>query len=194
MTHSKMACRGVFAVVLVLALCAVQAAAGDLLQEGDGDGGADGFAGLYHGWIVYRQGGAELEIVVELAPGPDGALVGVVDMPYYDDLTNKPLENIRVDGREIAFEYRHYSEVRGPDARYAFEAELSPDGRRLSGVFLEQRGSVPFELRRIGDPGDPRPRYEEQPLDDLGDAGDELRAAFNARRDEARLVLLLSPT
>lgn len=194
MSTLNRACGRLLVAALTFLCLAFPASAGNLLQ-GDGEGSAaERFAGLYHGQIVYAEGSAELEIILELAPGPEGELVGVVDMPYYEDLTNKPLEDFAVDGREIAFAYRHFSEIRGPDARYAFEAELSRDGRRLTGTFLEQRGRVPLELTRIGEPGDPRPAYDERPLADLADGGDALRTAFNARRDEARVILLLSPT
>lgn len=155
---------------------------------------AERFSGLYHGAILYREGGTELEIFVELAAGPDGELVGTLDMPAYADVTYKPLENFAVDGREIYFSYRHDSEVRGPDALFEFEGELSAGGDRLEGRFLESRGPIPFRLQRIGDAGDPRPRMEPRPLDDLSDGGDELRRAFNSHGDAARLVLLLSPT
>lgn len=151
------------------------------------------FSGLYHGFILYVDGGAELEILVELAPGPDGELVGTLDMPAYD-MKYKPLESFRTDGRQIHFSYRNYSEVRGPDALFEFEGELSPDGEVLAGAFLESRGDIPFRLQRIGDAGAPRPDLEEAPLSDLSDDGDELRAAFNAHADQVRLILLLSPT
>ncbi len=152
------------------------------------------FAGLYQGAILYRPGGGELEILVELGATADGELAGTLDMPAYPDVTFKPLENFRVEGREIYFNYRHDSEVRGPDALFEFEGELSADGETLSGGFLETRGRIPFELQRIGDPGAPRPELTPQPLADLTAGAAELKDAFNAHPDHARLVLLLSPT
>jgi len=151
------------------------------------------FSGLYHGYILYVDGSAELEILVELAPGPGGELVGTLDMPAYD-MEFKPLEGFRADGRQIYFSYRNFSEVRGANALFEFEGELSPDGQVLSGDFLESRGKIPFRLQRIGDAGSPRPVLEKLPLADLSDAGDELRSAFNAHPDQVRLILLLSPT
>lgn len=152
------------------------------------------FAGLYQGAILYRPGGAELEILVELGATGSGELAGTLDMPAYPDVTFKPLENFRVDGREIYFSYRHDSEVRGPDALFEFEGELSADGETLSGEFLETRGRIPFELQRIGDPGAPRPELTRQPLTDLSAGAAELKDDFNAHPDHARVVILLSPT
>jgi len=152
------------------------------------------FAGLYQGAILYRPGSTELEILVELGATAGGELAGTLDMPAYPDVTFKPLENFRVEGREISFSYRHDSEIRGPDALFAFEGELSADGQTLSGEFLETRGRIPFELQRIGDPGAPRPELIPQPVTDLSAGAAELRDAFNAHPDHARLVILLSPT
>lgn len=173
-----------------LAAAAASAPAADAAAE---RAAAERFAGLYHGHVVYRPGSAELELLVELAPGPDGRLVGTITHPGFD-LQYKPLEEFRVDGREIYFNYRHFSEVRGPDALYEFEAELSADGETLAGEFIETRGRIPFELRRLGDAGTPYPQMQPRPLTDLSDDGAELRQAFNEQRDQVRLVMLLSPT
>jgi len=48
--------------------------------------------------------------------------------------------------------------------------------------------------RRIGDPGDPRPELTRLPLADLSPDNVELVDAFNAHPEQARLVILLSPT
>lgn len=154
---------------------------------------AERFAGLWAGHVVYRPGSAELELLVELAPGPSGGLVGTITHPGFD-LQYKPLEEFRVEGRDIYFNYRHHSEVRGPNALYEFEAMLSEDGRTLAGEFIETRGRIPFELHHIGEPGTPHPEMSPRPLADLSDAGAELRKAFNEDPDQVRLVLLLSPT
>ena len=172
----------------------VSDAATDAPPGSAADLAAEDFAGLYQGAILYRPGGAELEILVELGATADGELAGTLDMPAYPDVTFKPLENLRVEGREVYFSYRHDSEVRGPDALFEFEGELAADGETLSGEFLETRGRIPFELRRIGDPGAPRPELTPQPVTDLTTGAAELADAFNAHPDHARVVLLLSPT
>jgi len=176
----------------VLPVCAEQAPEATAAAAVD-RAAAERFAGLYHGHVVYRPGSAELELIVELAPGPDGALAGTITHPGFD-LRYKPLEEFRLDGRKVYFNYRHFSEVRGPNALFEFEAELSQDGETLAGEFLETRGRIPFELHRIGEAGSPYPEMEPRPLSDLSDAGDELRDAFNEERDQVRLILLLSPT
>lgn len=187
-----------FAIFLGFALAtagAAPAAAAETTIRGKvGPAEAARFAGLYHGAILYREGGTELEIFVELAPGVGGGLAGTLDMPAYEDVTYKPLEDFAVDGRRIYFNYRHLSEVRGPDALFEFEGELAADGEVLSGDFLETRGRIPFRLQRIGDAGAERPAMVERPLADLSAGGDELRRAFNQHAGEARLLLLLSPT
>lgn len=167
---------------------------GDTVLDPEPDLAAADFAGLYQGAILYRPGGTELEILIELGATGSGELAGTLDMPAYPDVTFKPLENFRIEGREIYFNYRHDSEVRGPDALYEFEGELSADGETLSGEFLETRGRIPFELQRIGDPGAPHPELTRQPLTDLSAGAAELKDAFNAHPDHARVVLLLSPT
>lgn len=179
--------------LLLVSLAAPSVCAAEAPAAAADRAAAERFAGLYHGHVVYRPGGAELELIVELAPGPDGRLVGTITHPGFD-LQYKPLEEFRVDGRRIYFNYRHLSEVRGPDALYEFEGVLSEDGETLSGAFLEVRGEIPFELDRIGEAGSPYPEMERRPLADLSDAGDELRASFNQDRDRVRLILLLSPT
>lgn len=176
------------------AVCAAAEPRADAATEAAADrAAAERFAGLWAGHVVYRPGAAELELLIDLAPGPDGKLVGTVTHPGFD-LQYKPLEEFRVDGRDLYFNYRHHSEVRGPNALYEFEAELAEDGRTLAGEFIETRGRIPFELDRIGEPGTPHPERRPQPLADLSDAGAELREAFNQDREQVRLILLLSPT
>lgn len=157
-----------------------------------GDADPRHFAGLWDGAIYYVPGSAELEATVELGVDAEGRLVGTIDMPPFDMLYH-PLEDLRVEGAQVFFSYRRDSEVRGPNARFAFEGRLDEDGD-LVGEFLESRGRIPFRFERIGDPGDPRPVLERRPLADLSPEGGELVQAFNEDEDKARLVLLLSPT
>lgn len=149
------------------------------------------FSGLYHGAIVYRAGEMELESVVELGLDGEGRLTGTIDQPGFFEY--QPLEGVTLEGDTLRFGYRRFSEVRGPDAPFDFEATLVDGGAALEGGFLESRGRIPFRLERIGDPGTPRPQMGRRPLADLAPSGDELRDAFNADADSARLVLLLSP-
>lgn len=150
------------------------------------------FAGLWVGAIIYQPGSAELEATVELATDPEGKLVGTLDMAAFDMLYH-PLEDLRIEGSEVFFSYRRDSEVRGPNALFAFEGHVNEDGD-LVGEFLESRGRIPFRFERAGDPGTPRPELERRPLADLSPDAHELEQAFNEDEDKARLVLLLSPT
>jgi hypothetical protein len=150
------------------------------------------FSGLYQGAIVYDPGSAELEATIELGVAAGGRLAGTIDMAAFD-MVYHPLDDVRVDGREIDFSYRRFSEARGPNALFEFEGRLADDGA-LVGEFIEHRGRIPFRFERIGDAGSPRPELELRPLTDLGPEGDELRAAFNEHPDRVRLILLLSPT
>lgn len=149
------------------------------------------FAGLYHGNIVYREAEMELEALIELGVDGEGRLVGTIDQPGF--FQYQPLEDVVVEGDEIRFAYRRFSEVRGPDALFAFEGELVDGGAALEGGFLESRGRIPFRFERIGDAGDPRPEMTRRPLADLAADGAALRDAFNADADHARLVVLVSP-
>jgi hypothetical protein len=149
------------------------------------------FSGLYHGAIVYRAGEMELESVVELGLDGEGRLTGTIDQPGFFEY--QPLEGVTVEGDTLRFGYRRFSEVRGPDAPFEFEATLVDGGAALEGGFLESRGRIPFRFERIGDPGTPRPQMGRRPLADLSPSGDELRDVFNADAGSARLVLLLSP-
>lgn len=149
------------------------------------------FSGLYHGVIVYRAGEMELESVVELGLDAEGRLTGTIDQPGFFEY--QPLEDVVVDGDTIRFAYRRFSEVRGPDAPFELEGALVDGGAALEGDFLESRGRIPFRFERIGDAGTPRPEMSRRPLADLSASGDELREAFDADADSARLVLLLSP-
>ena len=149
------------------------------------------FSGLYHGNIVYREAEMELEALIELGVAGDGTLVGTIDQPGFFEY--QPLEDVVVEGDEVRFAYRRFSEVRGPNALFAFEARLVDGGAALEGDFLESRGRIPFRLERIGDAGDPRPTMGRRPVLDLAADGAELRERFNADADHARLVVLVSP-
>jgi hypothetical protein len=149
------------------------------------------FSGLYHGVIAYRPAELELECIVELGLAAAGGLAGTIDQPGYFEY--QPLAKIDVEGDEIRFVYHFFSELRGPDTEFVFEGRLVDGGAAIAGEFLDSRGRTPFRFERIGDAGDERPTMTRRPLADLAASGEELRAAFNADADGARLVLLLSP-
>jgi hypothetical protein len=150
--------------------------------------------GLWEGVIVYRPAQIELDLTVEIAADP---LVGTIDIPV-QGLKFLPLLNLKQEGSRVAFEFDRFPDKEGPEGRFEFRGELSPDGRRITGECNGRNAGVdlrlPFQLERRGDAGRERPPEVRPPLTPMSDAGDELRAAFNRDKDKIRLVLLLSPT
>lgn len=149
--------------------------------------------GLWEGAIVFSEAEREFEITVEIGRDPDGELVGTIDQRA-ERMIYHPLEYVRIDGREVAFEFRKDSERRGPDAPFPFVGELSEDGQRITGKLGEASGQIPFHLTRVGEPGSERRTFDSRPVEDLGEHGEELKAAFNQAGGDVRLVMLLSPT
>ncbi len=150
-------------------------------------------SGLWQGQIVYEPAELELEAVLELATDAQGRLVGTVDIPS-QKIRYLPLSSAEVDEDRFHVVFRWPSELRGTDAPYEFVGEVAEGGELLTGTFIEGENRNPFELRRLGPPGIPRPEVAEPPLHDLSADLGELRRAFNEDEDRVRLVLLLSPT
>ena len=174
--------RGALALAAALAVFAPRAA----------PAGVEDFAGLWRGAVVYEPAKKEIEVLVELAPGADGALAGTIDIPSFR-IEYKPLEEVRVDGREVSFLFRYHSETRGENAPFVFEGALAEGGGAITGEFTEFTGRMPFRLERIGDAFSERPAPATPPVRAMAPAGDELRAAFNRDAGDVRLLLLLSP-
>jgi hypothetical protein len=154
---------------------------------------APGPEGLWRGAILYDPGKTEIDVLVELAQAPDGRWVGTIDvLPM--GLEYQPLEDIAVEGSRVTFWFNRDSPTAGR-VESPFEGELSADGSRLEGEFVEGgKNRHPFTLERIGEAGDPRPEPRIAELHPLSAGGDELREAFNRHQDAVRVVLLLSPT
>jgi len=161
-------------------------------------------SGLWQGQIVYEPAELELDAVLELAPDAQGRLVGTVDIPS-QGIRYLPISSAEVDGDRFHVVFRWPSELRGADAPYEFVGEVAeggaeggeggaPGGKVLTGTFIEGENRNPFELRRLGPAGTPRPEVAQPPLHDLSTDLAELRQAFNEDEDRVRLVLLLSPT
>lgn len=149
--------------------------------------------GLWQGAILYDPGVTEIDVVVELAQAPDGGWAGTIDLPTLG-LQFRPLEDISVDGREVAFWFNRDSPTAGR-VESPFRGTLSEDGATMTGEFVEG-GVNPhrFELERIGEPGDERPAPVTSELHPLSAEPEELRDAFNRHEDAVRVVMLLSPT
>lgn len=150
-------------------------------------------AGLWQGAILYQPGVLEIEVVVELAQGPDGRWAGTIDvLPM--NLEYQPLEHISVEGSRVTFRFNRRSPTAGL-VESPFEGELSADGSVLRGDFIEGgQNRHAFVLKRIAEAGEPRPEPRTAELQPLSAGAEELRAAFNRHEDAVRVVLLLSPT
>lgn len=149
--------------------------------------------GLWRGVIAYDPGRVEIDVLVELARGPEGDWAGTIDVPAHR-IEYHPLEDVSVDGSRVTFWFNRQSPSAGR-VESPFRGEISPDGTIISGEFVEAgRNHHRFELQRIGDAGDPRPEPELSPVHPVSEDLAELRDAFNRHRDAVRVVLLLSPT
>ena len=149
--------------------------------------------GLWEGEIFINRGWLEVELLVELFQGGPAGWAGSADLPT-QGLQFVPLSAISVDRPRISFEIHRPAEggVAAVDVR--FEGELSADGRKIAGKFLEEGKAFEFALQRIGEAGMDRPAPVSPELRLLSDRGEELRELFNRDQDKLRLVLLLSPT
>jgi hypothetical protein len=150
--------------------------------------------GLWQGLIVYKPAELEVDVTVELARTPQGALAGTIDIPN-QKLAYQPLSDVRVEGDAVSFVLSRYSIHTKSTVVSPFHGTLSADGREIRGEFVEGgQNHVPFALRRAGEAGGERQAPPAPPLTVLAAAGDELKAAFNRDAGKVRLVLLVSPT
>lgn len=149
--------------------------------------------GLWEGVIFIRRGWLEVELTVELMQGAEAGWAGNADLPT-QGLQFVPLSQVAVDGRKVSFEIHRPADGAKAALDNRFEAELSEDGRMISGKFLEEGKAFDFALERIGEAGMERPVPAHPGLELLADRGDELKALFNREQDKLRLVILLSPT
>jgi hypothetical protein len=151
--------------------------------------------GLWQGEIAFLPEQAELDIVVEIAPGHPP--VGTIDFPIML-LKFNPLQNLKVEGSSASFEFDRQIDQPDPNDIFKFRGEVSTDGQTMTGKFVGRYSGLdldlPFTLHRIGDAGSVRPPLTQRAVTTISDSGEELKAAFNRDRDKVRLVLLLSPT
>jgi pimeloyl-ACP methyl ester carboxylesterase len=149
--------------------------------------------GLWEGEIFIQRGWLEVELLVELFQGGPAGWAGNADLPT-QGLQFVPLIAISVARPKVSFEIHRPAEggVAAVDVR--FEGELSADGHKIAGKFLEEGKTFDFALQRIGEAGIDRPAPAAPGLRLLSDRGEELRELFNRDQDKLRMVVMLSPT
>lgn len=136
--------------------------------------------GLWVGALVMDPARFEVDLVVELERDPEAGWSGSLLQPVSG--TGGPLQDVRVDGRDVAFVYRDET------GASSFRGELSPDGERLAGKMKEGEQLYDFYFQRR------QAMPEPSPLVDLVGDNRPLIDRFNADRGKVRLVVALSPT
>jgi hypothetical protein len=158
---------------------------------------AAGLDGLWEGLMVFRPAEVEIEFAVEIARAADGRLVGTIDVPN-QQLLFHPLDRVALDGRKGEFAFTWFVPHAQQNVSTTFTGALTGDGKSFAGTLVESDApetSIPFSMKRLGDPGTPRKETKQGTLLPLSPAAPvELKEAFNRDAGKTRLVMLLSPT
>ncbi|HXO20080.1 MAG TPA: hypothetical protein VOA87_09170 [Thermoanaerobaculia bacterium] len=150
--------------------------------------------GLWQGLLMYKPAELEVDVIVELAKDAKGAWVGTLDLPN-QNLKFHPLENIRIDGSAVYFEFNRFAQKAQVMVETPFTGTLSADGKTISGDFFEgKKNHLALTLKKVGEAGTERTEAPRAPVTNLSDDYHELKARFNADAGKVRLILLLSPT
>lgn len=139
------------------------------------------FEGSWEGAVVYAPGEFEVDFSLAIAHGSEGAWTGTVTIPFLR-IENAPLQNIKVSGSEVSFDY--------VDARSSrtFVGTLDESGRVIRGTSSAETSKAPFEIERTS------PRQAVRPaLNVLSATGQELLDLFNQEQDKVRLLVILAP-
>jgi hypothetical protein len=150
--------------------------------------------GLWKGTLIYKPAELEADVVVEIARAASGKWVGTLDL-LNQNLKFQPLDNVRVDGSTVSFEYNRFAKKAQVMVETPITGTVSADGSTITADFFEgKKNHVPLTLTRIGGAGSERPEPRKAEVHPLADSGEELRAQFNRDAGKTRLLLLLSPT
>lgn len=138
--------------------------------------------GRWEGVIVVDSAELEVDFVVAVEAGENGALAGTINFPTQGpELT--PLEELSTTpAGDVFFASRDANDVVA-----MFNGVLSPDGSEVAGDITEQGQVRPFSMRRATG------AKKSVQLRDLSE-GAELLEAFNRDRDRVRLLTVLSPS
>jgi len=132
-------------------------------------------------WVgAVQTGDQEIGVEIDLFKNSQGEFGGTFGQPA-DHVKGLPLSTVNVDAGSLHFV------IHGNLGPSTFDATLSDDGQIMSGTVAVADNSVPFELRRTGDPNiDSAPKS--------GHVSKELEGTWNGTLDtgEKQLRLILS--
>jgi hypothetical protein len=149
--------------------------------QDDADQESRSLVGHWSGVIVFEPIKGEIDLLLDIREDEHG-LGGKATVPIAN-MEGHSLDELSVHGRSVSFQFTDIDAVR------RFEGEVSDDGKWIRGKHVVGEASFPFELQRGP--------LEEQPPPKLHPLTSDLKAlrtAFDADRDSARLMLLLSPS
>ena len=107
-------------------------------------------AGVWNGAIALP--GGPLSVAVTLANDTAGAWTGTIDIPA-QGAKGLVLEAISAADRAVSFR------IRSVPGNPIFNGQLSDDGNRMAGTFLQNGTTLPFELTRQHRPQTPKPPF-----------------------------------
>lgn len=148
-------------------------------------GGPPSLVGHWEGVILIRPAEFEVDLSLDVRRRPDGGLAGELSYPA-QGTRSYALQTVQVAGAAVSF-----SAVDDDKVTSSFQGSLSADGASIEGDLSEGTSHFPFTLERRDGGGEAK---KLAPVEALSGDGAELKARFNADRDDVRLLLVLSPT
>jgi hypothetical protein len=168
--NAGLACLGFCLALLSVPVLAAQAAA------------PAGVAGHWEGVILVREGEAEVDFSVEIAPGPDGAWSGTITVPL-QDIQDRPLEAVFLDDDLFSMV------MRDNGSPSFFRGTLGAGGESVTGDLKEGEQANRFVMHRAAR----RPAAHPAEVIHLGEDLAALKQRFNSDPGP-RLLMILSPS